>query len=152
MIVSHCNQMSEDIFTNYVMIMTNSALACNNYSCSMSRGYACAMITLRFACFAHCFTCFISLWQMRFFYVRTSWTGLYWCDSCLFVFLFAGRCEVSGDISIFVGLLCQLCCHVDRPKTMADEALQWRCQRESWQWQKWWNTCLLYTSDAADES
>ena len=56
----HCNQVSEDIFTNHAMIMTNSALACNSYSCSMSRGYACAMITLRFACFAHCFMCFIS--------------------------------------------------------------------------------------------
>ena len=36
---------------------------------------------------------------------------------------FAGRCEVSGDLSIFFGFLCQLCCHVDRPKTMADGPL-----------------------------
>ena len=39
------------------------------------------------------------------------------------MFLFAGRCEVSGDLSIFLGFLCQLRCHVDRPKTMADGPL-----------------------------
>ena len=35
---------------------------------------------------------------------------------------FAGRCEVSRDLSIFFGFLCQRCYHVDRPKTMADGA------------------------------
>ena len=39
------------------------------------------------------------------------------------MFLFAGRCEVSGDLSILWGFLCQLCFHVDRPKTMADGPL-----------------------------
>ena len=38
------------------------------------------------------------------------------------MFLFAGRCEVSGDLSILLGFLGQLCFHVDRPKTMADGA------------------------------
>ena len=32
------------------------------------------------------------LCQMQFYFVRTSLTGLYLCDLCLFVFLFAGRC------------------------------------------------------------
>ena len=73
---------------------------------------SCALLTVSRALSCLC--------QMRFYYVRTSCTGFYLCDSCLFVFLFAGRCEVSSDLSIFFGFLCQLCCHVDRPKTMAD--------------------------------
>ena len=39
------------------------------------------------------------------------------------MFLFAGQCEVSGDLAIFFGFLYQLGCHVNRPKTMADGPL-----------------------------
>ena len=52
---------------------------------------------------------------------KLNWIIL--CDSCLIVFLFAGWCEVSGYLSIVFGFLCQLCSHVDRPKTMADGPL-----------------------------
>ena len=76
---------------------------------------SCALLTVSRALSCLC--------QMRFYYVRTSCTGLYLCDSCLFVFLFAGRCEVCGDLSIFFGFLCQLSCHIDQPKTMADRLL-----------------------------
>ena len=94
----------------------NLASACNSYSCPMSRGYTCTWtLAVSTLCSLLC--------QMRFYYVRTSWTGLYLCDSCLSVFLFAGRCEVSGDLSIFFGFLYQLGCHVNRPKTMADRPL-----------------------------
>ena len=61
------------------------------------------------------------LLQMRFYYIRTNWTELYLCDSCLCSFLLDN--EVSGDLSIFFSFLCQLSCHINQPKTMADRPL-----------------------------
>ena len=72
---------------------------------------------------------------MRNHYVRTSWIGyIFMWFVCLFVFLFDGRCEVSGDLFyLFWFLVPTLSSR--RPAKDNGGRAAWRCQRECWQWQ-----------------
>ena len=77
---------------------THLASACNSYNCPLSRGYACAWsLAVRALCsLLHV----LSLSSVKCDLLHKN--KLNWIIFMWFVFLFVGRCEVSGDLLSFL--------------------------------------------------